>query len=39
MYEIFKFILTNFWHFIGTIILIMILVDGIVEIIKTIKNK
>jgi len=38
MKELLEYIFSSFWIFLGTVILISVIVDGIVEIIKSFKK-
>ena len=37
--KLIEFIFQSFWHFIGAVILVLIIIDGIIEIVETIKRK
>lgn len=37
--ELIRFIFQSVWHFIGTVILLCVVFEGIADIIKSIKNK
>jgi hypothetical protein len=38
MLEVLKFIFSNFWIFVGTVILVAALCDGVAEIIRAVRN-
>lgn len=37
--DVIRFIFDSFWHFIGTVIIIVVILDGISEIVGRIKSK